>query len=162
LHAALAEQTDFPHFRFRFQRYMLNKATQKGSTVADDIGAMVHQTLLGEAWEHASVAVAIFSDDARYLACNQAFCRLTGYSREEIARMRVGVDLAPEPETNTKLFQAIVRDTKSVGSGGLKRKDGSVTTVNVWAIDTRAANLPYYIVLYWPSAARPKRADVGG
>jgi|SRR3954447_6307263 PAS domain S-box-containing protein len=126
----------------------------------DEIGAMVHQTLLGEAWEHAAVAVAVFSDDGRYLACNTAFCTLTGYSRDEIARMRVGVDLAPKPEANTKLFRQIVDGSKTVGSGGMLRKDGSTLTVNVWAIETRAANLPYFIVLYWPSRQKPKRSEL--
>ncbi len=125
-----------------------------------DIGAMVHQTLLGEAWEHASVAVAVFSDDGRYLACNKAFCELTGYSREEVVELRVGVELAPEPEANTKLFHDIVAGRRVVGSGGLRRKDGSELTVNVWAIDTRAANLPYFIVLYWPASQRPKRTQI--
>jgi PAS domain S-box-containing protein len=128
--------------------------------MASDIGAMVHQTLLGEAWEHADVAVAVFSDDARYLACNAAFCTLTGYSRDEIMQMRVGVELAPDPDANAKLFDQIVDGSKTTGSGGLRRKDGSTTKVNVWAIATRAANLPYFIVLYWPSTQKPKRSEL--
>jgi PAS domain S-box-containing protein len=128
--------------------------------VRQDVGAMVHQTLLGEAWEQASVAVAIFSDDGRYVACNRAFCELTGYTRDEVAELRVGVELAPEPDANTKLFRDIVGGRRDVGSGGLKRKDGAVLTVNVWAIETRAANLPYFIVLYWPASRRPKRTQI--
>lgn len=122
-----------------------------------DISPMIHQTLLGDAWEHAAVAVAVFADDARYLACNQAFCRLTGYSREEIGRMRVGVDLADEPHENAKLFDEIVGKRRSSGSGGLRRKDGAAIRVNFWSIETRVAGLPYFITLYWPSSEGPKR-----
>jgi PAS domain S-box-containing protein len=128
--------------------------------VSEGIGAMVHQTLLGDAWDNAVVALAVFSDDGRYLACNVAFCRLTGYTREEITKMRVGVDLAVDEARNTKLFEEIVTEKRVVGSGGLRRKDGEEITVNVWAIETRVANLPYYVVLYWDASQRPKRSDL--
>ena len=127
----------------------------------DDVVAMVQQTLLGDAWEHAALAVAVFSDDGHYLACNRAFCVLTGYERDEILRMRVGVDLAVDPAANTKLFNEIVRDSRKVGSGGLRREDGSTTTVSFWAIATRAAGMPYEIALYWEATERPKRRQVG-
>jgi PAS domain S-box-containing protein len=129
--------------------------------VDDDIGALVNQTLLGDAWENAGVAVAVFAEDGRYLACNRAFYALTGYTREEIARMRVGRDLAADAAASTKLFRDLVAGKRAVGRGALRRKDGSVVDVNVWAIETRAANLPYYVVLYWPSAERPKRSELG-
>jgi PAS domain S-box-containing protein len=131
-----------------------------GGIVAEDIGAMVHQTLLGDALECAQVAVAVFSDDGRYIACNEAFCKLTGYGRDEIMRMRVGVDLAVEEKANTKLFREIVSDKRQIGAGGLKCKDGTAIKVNVWAIETRVANLPYYLVLYWDSSDRPKRREL--
>lgn len=127
----------------------------------DDIGALVHQTLLGDAWEHAAVAVAVFSDDGRYLACNQAFCALTGFTRDEITQMQVGVDLAVDEKKNTKLFREIVGGSRTVASGGLRRKDGTAMKVNVWAIETRAASLPYFVVLYWPASGKPKRSEVG-
>ena len=129
--------------------------------MAEDIGAMVHQTLLGDALDCARVAVAVFSDDGWYIACNEAFCKLTGYSRDEVTKMRVGVDLAVEEKSNTKLFREIVGQKRTIGSGGLKRKDGTATTVNFWAIETRVANLPYYLVLYWDASERPKRSEFG-
>ena len=128
--------------------------------MSEGIGAMVHQTLLGDAWDNAVVAVTVFSDDGRYLACNAAFCNLSGYTRDEITKMRVGVDLAVDEAKNTKLFEEIVSEKRVIGTGGLKRKDGTAITVNVWAIETRVANLPYYIVLYWDSSQRPKRSEI--
>ncbi len=124
-----------------------------------DIGALLHQTLLGEAWDHASVAAAVFADDGRYIACNEAFCTLTGYERDEIAQLRVGIDLAAD-DRNHKRFREIVAERRTVGNVGLKRKDGLEVAVTFWAIATRAASLPYYVVLYWPTSERPKRRDL--
>jgi PAS domain S-box-containing protein len=121
---------------------------------------LLHQTLLGDAWDHAAVAVAVFSDDGRYLACNEAFCGLTGYSREEVTGLRVGVDLATDEKRNHKLFREIVDNRRTVGNGGLKRKDGTEVTVTFWAIATKTASLPYYVVLYWPASERPKRREL--
>lgn len=128
--------------------------------VRPGIDSMLHQTLLGDAWEHASVAAAIFADDGRYLACNRAFCALTGYTRGEITKMRVGVHLAADEKRNHKLFREIVGDRRTTGTGGLRRKDGSTVEVTFWAIDTQAAALPYYVVLYWEKAKRPKRRQL--
>jgi hypothetical protein len=74
--------------------------------------------------------------------------------------MEVGVDLAPDPSKNTKLFRDIVGHKRQIVSGGLKKKDGTVTTVNVWAVETRVANLPYFICMYWDASQRPKRRDL--
>jgi PAS domain S-box-containing protein len=125
-----------------------------------DVHSMVHQTLLGDAWENARVAAAVFSDDGRYIACNTAFCSLSGYTRDELMAMRVGVDLAPEgSKENLDLFRGITSGTLRAGSGRLRRKDGVVLDVDVLASATFVASLPYYIVLYWERADRPSWPD---
>src|SRR4051794_16685942 len=115
------------------------------------VSSLIHQTLLGDAWENATAAISIFNDDGRYIACNRAFCELSDYSREEIVQMRVGVDLAADGR-NLQLFRDIVGNSRRRGDGGLKRKDGTVVEVEVEAIATTVANLPYHIVLYFPSS----------
>jgi len=125
-----------------------------------DVSAMVHQALLGDAWEHADVAVAIFADDQRYVACNEAFCRLTGHSRAEIVRMRVGVDLAVDEQAHRKVVGEIFASKRTTATVDLRRKDGSTVKVNLWAIETRTAGLPYFIVLHWPVSQRPKLRDI--
>ena len=115
-----------------------------------DISALVHQTLLGDAWENATAAISVFSDDGRYIACNHAFCELSGYSRDEVVQMRVGVDLAAD-DRNRELFRDIVGGREPRGAGGLKRKDGTVVEVEVLAIATTVAGLPYHLVLYFES-----------
>ncbi len=120
-----------------------------------DVESMVQQTLLGDAWENAAVAVAVFSEDGRYIACNRAFMRLTGYERDEILAMRVGVDLAADPAANTELFHGIVGAGRATGTGGLRQKDGGLVTVHFWAIETTAANLPFFITLYRDAGTAP-------
>jgi PAS domain S-box-containing protein len=112
------------------------------------VSSLIHQTLLGDAWENATAAISVFSDDGRYIACNRAFCELSGYTREEIMQMRVGVDLAAD-DRNLQLFKGIVGEGRRRGTGGLKRKDGTVVECDVEAIATTVANLPYHIVLYF-------------
>jgi PAS domain S-box-containing protein len=114
------------------------------------VSSLIHQTLLGDAWENAAAAITIFSDDGRYIACNSAFCELSGYTRDEIVQMRVGVDLAADGR-NQQLFRDIVGAARRRGTGGLKRKDGAVLDVDVEAISTTVAGLPYHIVLYFES-----------
>jgi len=117
----------------------------------EGVSSLIHQTLLGDAWEHAAAAISIFSDDGRYIACNRAFCELSGYTRDEIVQMRVGVDLAADGR-NMQLFEDIVGSGRTRGGGGLKRKDGVVVEVDVEAIATTVAGLPYHIVLYFESS----------
>jgi PAS domain S-box-containing protein len=121
----------------------------KPEDAVQDIQAMVQQTLLGDAWENAVVAVAVFSDDGRYIACNRAMCALTGYDRDEILQMRVGVDLAQDRVENEVLLRGVVTNERPYGTGALKRKDGSVIQIHFWAIETTAAGLPFYATLYW-------------
>jgi PAS domain S-box-containing protein len=108
--------------------------------------------VLGEAFEHAEVAMAVYSDDARYIACNQAFCAFTGYTRAEIGAMRVGESLGWDPQQNLQLFEDLVAGRVERGTGGLRRKSGERVSCDVQAVSTSVAGLPYLIVLYTASA----------
>ena len=129
----------------------LRRAMYCRAVSEEGVSSLIHQTLLGDAWEHAAAAISIFSDDGRYIACNRAFCELSGYTRDEIVQMRVGVDLAADGR-NMQLFEDIVGSGRTRGGGGLKRKDGVVVEVDVEAIATTVAGLPYHIVLYFESS----------
>jgi PAS domain S-box-containing protein len=113
-----------------------------------DVSGLIHRSLLGDAWDNASAPISVFSDDGLYIACNAAFCALTGYTREEIMQMRVGVDLAPNEKDNRELFEDIVAGRTRFSPGRMRRKNGEIIDVEVWAIDTTVAGLPYHIVLY--------------
>jgi len=50
---------------------------------------LVQSVLLGEAVEHAPVAILVADDEMRYVAANATACQLFGYSREELLQLRV-------------------------------------------------------------------------
>jgi PAS domain S-box-containing protein len=104
---------------------------------------LIHQSLLGDAWENARQAVVVFDDANNFVAFNAAYCELTGYSREELlepgAANRLRGDDAPRDE-----------EAADEGTGRLRRKDGSVIAVRYRLIETNVSALPYTIALVWP------------
>ena len=50
---------------------------------------LVQSVLLGEAVEHAPVAILVADDEMRYVAANATACELLGYTREELLQLRV-------------------------------------------------------------------------
>jgi PAS domain S-box-containing protein len=115
---------------------------------AHDVDQMVHQTLLGDAWDNARIAVAVFDDDRNYIAFNTAFCELTGYTRAELAALRRAIELVADDASRHALTK-VIRDGEEAGSVNLRRKDGTVVPVAFWAQETTVAGLPYYISLVW-------------
>jgi PAS domain-containing protein len=96
---------------------------------------MLHQTLLGDAWENARVAVAVFDDDRRFIAFNAAFCRLTGFRRDELLVADCGPELPP-----------------GRGTAELACSDGRRLRVDYWSTETTVSSLPYAVALFWPHA----------
>jgi PAS domain-containing protein len=125
-----------------------------GNRHPGDVTQMVHETLLGEALGNVDVAAAVTMDDGRYIACNDAFCRLVGYTRDEILALAPGADGATS-------FGDAVAGARTFGQAKLRRKDGGIVRANYWLLRTRAARAENYLVLVWPAAERPKRRDLG-
>ena len=50
---------------------------------------LVQSILLGDAVEHAPVAILVADDEMRYVAANQYACELLGYTREELLEKRI-------------------------------------------------------------------------
>lgn len=113
------------------------------------ITEMLHQTLLGDAWENAEIGVAIFGDDRSYLAMNEAFCKLTGYGRSELGKLRAGADLAADEETQ-RLFPEVIAGDRRIGTASMRRKDGTVVRTHFMVVGTTVSRLPYFISLIWP------------
>ena len=109
----------------------------------------VQLTLLGDVWESAEVGAVVFNDARRYLACNAAYCALTGYSREEIADLRAGHNLLLEDMSQAE-FIAQITDSERLGHALIRRKDGTAVAVSYMLIPSHAARLPCYIGLVWP------------
>src|SRR5512140_1991034 len=96
---------------------------------------LADQTRLGEAWLNASVAVVMFDEQRNFVAANDEYCRLTGYSREEIKQLRVGTDLAAD-NASRGIYATIVRGGRPKGAGRLRRKDGSTLMVKYRVVTT--------------------------
>jgi len=94
---------------------------------------MLSPSMSGEITE-SSIASALASPDAtlvaddqgRYVAANDAACRLLGYTREELLQLSVW-DLTPDPHEveGLILWKEFIEIGAQAGVYWLKRKDGS-------------------------------------
>ena len=85
-------------------------------------------------FEHSPDAILIVDADGRYLAANPAACTLTGYTVEELLRMRVG-DLAipADREESAQRLELLRTTGQSRRDRSLLRKDGSTVRVEAHA-----------------------------
>ena len=111
----------------------------------------VQSTLLLEAWNNADVGVVVFGDDRRFITMNDAYCRLTGYSRDEVVELRAGHDLGAD-DASREQYDVAIGGRRHLGEGRLTCKDGSVVGVQFLTIRSRVARLPYWIALVWRTA----------
>ena len=132
-------------FRSRFRSIPGSSLTSDPETAR-----LIHQSLLGDAWENAREAVVVFDDARNFVAFNTAYCDLTGYGREEILELRVGGRLVTDPASHEVFEQALAIGGGAVGRARLTRKDGSVIEVGYRLIETNVSTLPFTIALVWP------------
>jgi PAS domain S-box-containing protein len=104
---------------------------------------LIQASLLGEAIEHAPVAVFVADEYGRYVAVNQAACALLGYSREELLGLRVS-DVARYREAEAK-WSELLRGGTLTGTSELTRKDGEVVEFSYIAGATTVAGMPLFI-----------------
>jgi len=124
------------------------------SEVNDDVQAIVHATLLGDGWAATGLGSGIISEDGHYVACNDALCELTGYSRKDLLEMNAGAKL-PADDTARRNFEEAASGARPWGFGQLRRKDGTVVGVNYWLARTVVATIPYFVVLLWAEGNGP-------
>ena len=107
--------------------------------------------LLGEAAENLrELAVFVWDDDRQYVAVNDAACKLTGLSREELLGMRVGDMTADRASVDV---EAVKHNPVHSGSSSVERADGPVAIEWV-TCHTRIAGLPYMVSVCWPKGDR--------
>jgi PAS domain S-box-containing protein len=104
---------------------------------------LIQASLLGEAVEHAPVAVFVADENARYIAVNATACALLGYSREEFLGMRV-TDVAQYAEAHDEYLEMQDAGTMS-GTTVLTRKDGSTIEFTYFAGATEVAGMNLYV-----------------
>lgn len=116
-----------------------------------DLDRVVHGTLFGEAILNANLAALVADDSGQYIAVNDEACRLTGYGRAELTGLRMGGLAADEP--STRIYYNIARGRKLHGRKRIRRPDGEVLDCRYWAIPTRVAQSPYFVLLLWAQHA---------
>jgi PAS domain S-box-containing protein len=108
----------------------------------------VQSVLLGEAVEHAPVAILVADDEMRYVAANATATELLGYTREELLRLRV-TDVASYPEAEGE-FEAMIAAGELMGRTTVTRKDGTKLSLRHRSSETKIAGLAYYVAVLWP------------
>jgi PAS domain S-box-containing protein len=121
-------------------------------------------TLLGDVWERAETGAVVFNDARRYLAANETYRVLTGYSRAEMTGLRAGHNLLlgemSQPELSQAEFIERISDHASLGDAVIRRKDGTSLPVSYLVIRSEVSQLPCYIGIVWPQDAH--KVDAGG
>jgi PAS domain S-box-containing protein len=81
------------------------------------------------------MAILIANNRAHYVETNQHAVRLTGFSRAELGRMTLA-DLTPNPNgaLGRRLWRAFLERGQMAGRYELRRKNGSIVTVQYLAI----------------------------
>jgi PAS domain S-box-containing protein len=110
----------------------------------------LQRALLGEALDEAGFAAFVFEDDENYVAVNDAACKLTGYSREELLDLPVR-DLSAQPRRTVRNLKRVSAGERENGTAKMRRKDGSVVDVHYRASRTTIAGMPFLIAFYWPA-----------
>jgi PAS domain S-box-containing protein len=113
-------------------------------TVADPL---IQTGLLGDAIEGAPVAVFVADDAMRYIAVNTYACKLLGYTREEILRLRVS-DVARSPEASGE-YREMISEGVREGDSVLTRKDGSEVRIHYRASTTVVAGMSAFVSVGW-------------
>jgi PAS domain S-box-containing protein len=110
---------------------------------------LVQTVLLGEAVEHAPVAILVADDEMRYVAANATATKLLGYTREELLKLRV-TDVAGYPEEAEGEFEAMIAAGELMGRTTVTCKDGTRRSLRHRSSETRIAGLTYYVAVLWP------------
>ena len=109
---------------------------------------LVQAGLLGEAIDRAPDAVLVADESMRYLAVNQAACRLLGYTREGLLALRVS-DVVISPEASNDHDGTRSRRGKT-GTAVLRRKDGEQIAAAYRSHETKLAGMTVYVAIFWP------------
>jgi PAS domain S-box-containing protein len=122
----------------------------------EDLARVLHGTLLGDGANQAEVAILLADEHGFYIAVNDEASTLTGYSRLELTKFRAGELAADEASAN--IYQRLLSRKNSQGHKQVRRKDGGIVHCRYWGIPTKVANMPYFLLLLWPTRSRAGRA----
>jgi PAS domain S-box-containing protein len=98
---------------------------------------LIQTSLLGEAIEHAPVAVFVVDEQGEFVAVNQSACALLGYERGELLTLRVA-DVARDEQPSEDGVPGIRKTT-------LTRNDGGTLDFTYAAGETTVAGMSVFV-----------------
>jgi PAS domain S-box-containing protein len=119
-------------FEYLRQHYRKGMEAEQQRLVAERAALQDSEARFRNVVECASDTILVHDMAGRFLLCNQAACRNTGYSAEEILRMRVSdlqVELAEERLADA--WQSLQPEQQMSLHGRHRRKDGTTFPVEV-------------------------------
>src|SRR4051812_20404600 len=111
--------------------------------------AILDEPVLREALAHADAAVAIFNGNREFLAVNDFYLELTGYSRDEVGRHRAGENLRLDPLGQDQFIEVITAKI-SLGEADILLKSGEPMAVEYVVIPTTVGGERLFIGMMWP------------
>ena len=105
--------------------------------MVESIGAQVGQfverseakTWYRSLFDGVTDAIIVTDAEGRYLDVNRAAVTLTGYTRAELLRMRIGDLSTAPPEETRAAYLAFIEDGRHQEAGEIRRKDGKLVPV---------------------------------
>jgi len=114
--------------------------------------AILDEPTLREALLRAEAAITVFTSDRRFLAANDRYLELTGYSRDDIRHHRAGENLRLDPLAEDRFIEMIT-SAISAGEADILRKNGEPLAVEYVVIPTQVAGERHFIGMMWPLVA---------
>jgi PAS domain S-box-containing protein len=116
------------------------------------VAGKLDERLLREALAHAEAAACIFDDERRFLAVNDRFLEITGFTMADVETHRAGDTLRLNP-LNQDEYMRLVASGISVGEAEIVQKDGSTVVVDYVVIPTNIDGQRLCIGMMWPLGA---------
>lgn len=107
------------------------------------------ERIFRQALVRAEAAITVFTSDRRFLAVNDRYLELTGYSRDDVERHRVGENLRLDPLEEDRFIQLITSAT-SAGEADILCKNGEPLAVEYVVIPTDVGGERHFIGMMWP------------
>ena len=111
--------------------------------------ALLDEAVLRDALAHAAAAVVIFNEDRRFLAVNDCYLELTGYSRDEVRAHLAGENLRLDP-LDQEQFIGLITARISVGDADIVLKNGEPLALEYVVVPTTVAGKRLFIGMMWP------------
>jgi len=111
--------------------------------------AILDERILREALVRADAAITVFTSDRRFLAVNDRYLELTGYSRDDVERHRVGENLRLDPLAEDRFIE-LMTSAIAAGEADILRKNGEPMAVEYVVIPTQVGSDRHFIGMMWP------------